>query len=118
MHFSQFIFPAVKMFEWMNDHFNRKLFELLNGESHTTKQGAGDGYVSFSKIQMQTVVFSGSKQLSNSGSNAKETTRYTSAKFQRERWDLFVYLCARWLTDPFQYTCQMTTVIHTYIYKL
>ena len=80
----------------MNDHFNRKLFEPLNGESRTTKQGAGDGYVSHdSKSQMQTVVFSGSKQLSNSGSNAKETTRYTSAKIQRERLDLFVYLCAR-----------------------
>lgn len=82
----------------MNDHFNRKLFEPLNGESHTTKQGAGDGYVSFLKIQMQTIVFSGSKQLSNSSNNAKETTRYTSAKFQRERWDLFV-LFVRQMTD-------------------
>lgn len=99
MHFFQFIFPAVKMFEWMNDHFNRKLFEPLNGESHTTKQGAGDGYVSFSKIQMQTIVFSGSKQLSNSGSNAKETTRYTSAKIKGRDWTC-LSICAPddWLT--------------------
>ena len=37
----------------MNDHVNRKPFEPLNGESHTTKQDGGDGYVSYSKIQMQ-----------------------------------------------------------------
>ena len=43
----------------MNDHVNRKPFEPLNGESHTTKQGARDGYVRYSKIQMQTIVFSG-----------------------------------------------------------
>ena len=115
MHFFQFIFPAVKMFEWMNDHFNRKLFEPLNGESHTTKQGAGDGYVSFLKIQMQTIVFSGSKQLSNSGSNAKETTRYTSAKFQRERWDLFV-LFVRQMTDWLIWIYMSNDYCHTYLY--
>ena len=51
-------FSGVKLFEWINDHFNRKPLEPLNRESRTIKQGAEDGQVRYSKIQMQTTVLS------------------------------------------------------------